>query len=152
MKALLDGLVGIHSAGPQYGGAGYSTQSTAMATKGAADAAASRVEHPVVRTHPETGRKGLYVNPAFTIGIKGMHRAESRALLAFLFQPRHRRAVHVPVPLAARLGGDVGQPQRPALRPPRLPRPPPRACAASRSAATAPSSTSRPLGVGPTRR
>jgi taurine dioxygenase len=85
MKALLDGLVGVHSAGPQYGAAGYSTQSSAMATTGAADAAASRVEHPLVRTHPETGRKGLYVNPAFTIGIKGMHRAESKALLAFLF-------------------------------------------------------------------
>ena len=85
MKGLLDGLVGVHSAGPQYGGAGYSTQSSAIVTRGAAEASASRAEHPVVRTHPETGRKGLYVNPAFTIGIKGMHRAESKALLAFLF-------------------------------------------------------------------
>ena len=85
MKGLVADLVGVHSAGPQYGGAGYSTQSSAIATHGADEAAASRVEHPVVRTHPETGRKGLYVNPAFTIGIKGMHRAESRALLTFLF-------------------------------------------------------------------
>jgi taurine dioxygenase len=90
MKGLLDGLIGIHSAGPQYGGAGYSTQSTAMTTKGVDDAATSRVEHPVVITHPETGRKGLYVNPAFTIGIKGMHRAESQALLRFLY--RHATA------------------------------------------------------------
>jgi alpha-ketoglutarate-dependent taurine dioxygenase len=90
MQGLLDGLVGIHSAGPQYGGAGYSTQSTAMTTKGVADAAASRVEHPVVITHPETGRKGLYVNPAFTIGIKGMHKPESQALLRFLY--RHATA------------------------------------------------------------
>lgn len=86
MKSLLDGLVGIHSAGPQYGGAGYSTQSSAMSTKGVSDAAASRVEHPVICTHPETGRKGLYVNPAFTIGIKGMHGAEARALLSYLYQ------------------------------------------------------------------
>jgi alpha-ketoglutarate-dependent taurine dioxygenase len=90
VKGLLDGLVGIHSAGPQYGGAGYSTQSTAMATKGVEEAAASRVEHPVVITHPETGRKGLYVNPAFTIGIEGMHRSESQALLRFLY--RHATA------------------------------------------------------------
>jgi taurine dioxygenase len=90
MQSLLGGLVGIHSAGPQYGGAGYSTQSTAIRTRGGADAAASRVEHPVVRTHPETGRKGLYVNPAFTIGIKGLRAAEAKALLNFLF--RHSTA------------------------------------------------------------
>src|SRR4029079_17431451 len=90
MQHLLAGLIGIHSAGPQYGGAGYSTQSTAMSTKGVDDAVASRVEHPVVITPPETGRKGLYVNPAFTIGIKGMHRAESQALLRFLY--RHATA------------------------------------------------------------
>lgn len=90
MKSLLDGLVGIHSAGPQYGGAGYSTKSSAMATKDTASAAASRVEHPVVVTHPETGRRGLYVNPAFTVGIVGMHRAEAKALLGFLHD--HARA------------------------------------------------------------
>ena len=93
MKSLLSGLVGVHSAGPQYGGAGYSTKSTAMTTKGVDDAAASRVEHPVVRTHPETGRKGLYVNPAFTVGIKGMTAAESGALLRFL----HRHSTAEPL-------------------------------------------------------
>ncbi len=93
MKSLLSGLVGVHSAGPQYGGAGYSTKSTAMTTKGVDAAAASRVEHPVVRTHPETGRKGLYVNPAFTVGIKGMTAAESGALLRFL----HRHATAEPL-------------------------------------------------------
>ena len=85
MRGLLDGLVGVHSASKQYGGAGYSQQSSAIATHGEADAASSRVEHPVVRTHPETGRRALYVNEAFTIGIKGMSRAESKSLLGFLF-------------------------------------------------------------------
>ncbi len=85
MKSMLDGLTATHSAEMQYGAGGTSTQSKAMKPN-ETDPAAFEVSHPVVRTHPETGQRALYVNAGFTTRINNMKRDESAALLKFLLK------------------------------------------------------------------
>ena len=86
MRNMLDGLKAVHTAKGEYSERGHSAQKRgAMDVKTAGDDVPS-YEHPVVRTHPETGRKALYVNPAFTEKFVSMTRRESLPLLNFLFE------------------------------------------------------------------
>jgi taurine dioxygenase len=88
MKRLLEGLKGV------------STSLKADATRTREDRIKSdpttqsrqglTAEHPVVRTHPETGRKALYVNVAHTVRFAGMTEAESAPILRFLFEHQVR--------------------------------------------------------------
>lgn len=84
MQRLLDGLQGINSSAK----ADVSkTREDRLKSDGKASAPKDFTNsHPVVRTHPETGRKALYVNVAHTSGIEGLTDAESVSLLNFLFQ------------------------------------------------------------------
>ena len=49
-----------------------------------------KAEHPVIRTHPETGRKALYVNFGHTVRFKGMSEKESAPILNFLYRHQTR--------------------------------------------------------------
>ena len=49
------------------------------------EAATQEAIHPVVISHPETGRKSLYVNPGFTLGFEGWSDEESKPLLEYLY-------------------------------------------------------------------
>jgi taurine dioxygenase len=88
MRKLLDPLHAIHTGWP-HGTMGPSpdvpvSRSIKMARN---DASADReVLHPVVRVHPVTGRKALFVNPVYTQRFENMTIAESKPLLDFLFQ------------------------------------------------------------------
>lgn len=89
MKARLEGLEAVHSASRAYdpatvGEAKY--RGEAPITYRMSDAVRAEAVHPVVRTHPETGRRSIYVNPMFTQRIVGLRAAESDALLDFLYR------------------------------------------------------------------
>jgi hypothetical protein len=70
----------------------------------------------VVRTHPVTAKKALYVNRGFTSHIIGIPRDESDAILAYLYQHCREPAVPVPLPLDRERDRVLGQSLRPAPR------------------------------------
>jgi alpha-ketoglutarate-dependent taurine dioxygenase len=79
LKRMLDGLTATHGSEHVYRGR-YSDRGVDDRGKTYPEAV-----HPVVRTHPETGRKALYVNRTFTTQINELTPAESEALLGLLF-------------------------------------------------------------------
>jgi taurine dioxygenase len=86
MKDLLDGLIAIHTAKPIYGPDGRGKTNFKNMAVETSEKALDEMEHPVVRTHPESGRKGLFVNRNFTTRFKDMTEEESAPLLQFLFE------------------------------------------------------------------
>ncbi len=86
LQKTLEGLSAVHSAGREYAPTGASAQSRGSMQISEAEGAVGEYVHPMVKVHPETGRKALYVNPAFTMRIEGWSRRESKALLDYLFE------------------------------------------------------------------
>jgi taurine dioxygenase len=88
MRKLLDGLVGVNTSGKADAS---KTREDRIKSDAREDAKKEYVaEHPVVRTHPETGRKALYVNPAHTLRFKDMTEDESAPLLSLLYRQQVR--------------------------------------------------------------
>lgn len=81
MKAFLEGLEAVHDFAVAQSGGFRNENITAEQLE-----KAPPMTHPVVRTHPETGRKCLFVNPGFTSHLVGFSKEESTAILNFLFQ------------------------------------------------------------------
>ncbi len=88
MRNFLDGLSAVHTAAKPYGRSGSfakETQKRSMQIVVSEEAEKTRL-HPVVRTHPVSGRRALYVSPTYTLGIQGLSQAESDSILAFLYE------------------------------------------------------------------
>lgn len=85
MRAMLEGLKGVSSSAKN----ASALRSTHLATgsmQGSGKSDTLTAAHPVIRTHPETGEKALYVNRSHTVAFEGWTDAESNATLEYLFQ------------------------------------------------------------------
>jgi taurine dioxygenase len=80
MKGFLEGMVAVHDRAA----AAATSYSKEFGTH-SDELASSKALHPIVRTHPDSGRKALFVNRGFTSHIPDLSPAESDAVLQFLF-------------------------------------------------------------------
>ncbi len=85
MRQFLDGLTAVHSSRHVFGASAMDSEAAKSGRLENAKAATQDVRHPVVITHPLSGRRGLYVNPVFTTHIENLNSTESEALLAMLY-------------------------------------------------------------------
>jgi taurine dioxygenase len=123
LKATLEGLSAVHSAAASIR-PGPSAQKRGSMQVAEADGYVGEFVHPMVLVHPETGRKALYVNPAFTLRIDGWKTRSPRRS----WTTSSSTAATRPSPAAStgqRLGRLLGQPLGLALRAQRLSRPAP---------------------------
>jgi taurine dioxygenase len=80
LRALVDGLRGVHRFAPPQGASGTDTFRKAV------DDHVLVSEHPLVRVHPETGERALYVSPGFLKHVVGLAPRESQVLLELLWE------------------------------------------------------------------
>ena len=93
LRRLLDGLRAVNSAGKNKETLRGNHLAGGAMTATAVDSRGLRAEHPVVRRHPVTGRKALYVNRAHTVAFTDMTEAESAGLLGYLFEQAAREEI-----------------------------------------------------------
>jgi len=88
LRRRLEGLFAVHSAAPSYGPNGlFAKDDPSRSMRIIVSAEAERTEtHPIVRTHPWSGRKSLFINHVYTIAVAGMDAQAGRALLNQLFR------------------------------------------------------------------
>jgi taurine dioxygenase len=86
LRRVIEGKRAIHSARRPYSHEGYRAggKRTSMKITPNEDAWQTQ-EHPIIRTHPESGRQSLFLNPVYTLGIKDMDADSSSQLLRQLF-------------------------------------------------------------------
>ncbi len=89
LKQMLSGLTGVYTPGLVHGNEGIYKEVAARSEETqsntqSAQLAEQEVEHPLIRTHVDTGKKSVYCSPPHTHRIKGWSRAESIPLLRYL--------------------------------------------------------------------
>ena len=85
MQTFLQGLTAIHNIAQSFPTERFALTTAAQERLNEAKLNNPPVSHPVIRTHPVSGRKGLFVQDGFTTHINELTAPESRALLTFLY-------------------------------------------------------------------